>query len=110
MPNTCRTDTFMSGMPTGSCDLVMAAVVINPPRSRAFPKPALRYGCGWGLFGTLAESNGRQKPAAQSKFRCLIIKIGTEPVFGRLPCESRYAFGGSDLAIPAHPGPGGTFR
>ena len=33
----------------------------------------LRMGAGTNL----AESNGRQKPAAQSKFRCLIIKIGT---------------------------------
>ena len=29
-----------------------------------------------GAGRNLAESNGRQKPAAQSKFRCLIIKIG----------------------------------
>jgi hypothetical protein len=29
--------------------LVMAAVVINPPRFRAFPKPDLRLGCGWVL-------------------------------------------------------------
>src|ERR1700730_10694081 len=40
MPNTCRTDTFMSGNPTGSSILVMAAVVINPPGSRAIPKPS----------------------------------------------------------------------
>jgi len=31
----------------------------------------------------LAESNGRQKPAPQSKFRCLIIEIGAELVFWR---------------------------
>jgi hypothetical protein len=30
----------------------MAAVVINPPRSRAFPKPDLLNGCGWGLTPT----------------------------------------------------------
>src|SRR5581483_6367000 len=40
MPKTCRTDTFMSGKPAGSSTLVMAAVVINPPRSRGtFAKP-----------------------------------------------------------------------
>jgi hypothetical protein len=54
----------------------MAAVVINPPKSRTLPKPDLRYGCGWVLAGNLSESNGWKKPAAQSKFRCLIIKIG----------------------------------
>jgi hypothetical protein len=32
--------------------LLMAAVVINPPRSRAFPKPDLLNGCGWGLLQT----------------------------------------------------------
>jgi hypothetical protein len=63
-----------------------------------------------GVFGTLAESNGWQKPAAKSKFRCLIIKIGTEAGFGRLPCESRRAYTGSDFAIPARPGRDGTFR
>jgi hypothetical protein len=31
----------------------------------------------------LAESNGGQKPAPQSKFRCLIIEIGAELVFWR---------------------------
>src|SRR6202142_384032 len=53
MPNTCRTDTFMSGKPAGSCALVMAAVVINPPRSRALPKPDLRWlqiGAGLGFW------------------------------------------------------------
>jgi hypothetical protein len=29
-----------------------------------------------GAARNLSESNGRQKPAAQSKFRCVIIKIG----------------------------------
>src|ERR1700688_4333584 len=29
-----------------------------------------------GCVRNLSESNGRQKPAAQSKFRCVIIKIG----------------------------------
>src|SRR6202035_1657656 len=92
MPNTCRTDTFISGKPVISCALVMAAVVINPPRSRAFPKPDLRYGCGYGLEFSLAESNGRQKSAIRSKFRCLFIEIGVGRVLGRLPCESRRIF------------------
>jgi hypothetical protein len=55
----------------------MAAVVINPPRSRAFPKPDKTKLAADGVLGTrLAESNGRQKPAAKSKFCCLIIEIG----------------------------------
>jgi hypothetical protein len=36
-----------------------------------------------GAGTNLAESNGRQKPAAQSKFRCLIIEIGAELDFWR---------------------------
>jgi hypothetical protein len=36
-----------------------------------------------GVRTNLAESNGRQKPAAQSKFRCFIIKIGAELDFWR---------------------------
>src|SRR6516225_2698761 len=43
MPNTCRTDTFISGKPETSCALVWTAVVINPPRSRAFPKPDFEF-------------------------------------------------------------------
>src|SRR3981081_422063 len=34
-----------------------------------------------GADRNLSESNGRQKPAAQSKFRCVIIKIETHPGF-----------------------------
>src|SRR6266700_5051272 len=83
MPNTCRTDTFISGNPVISCALVVAAVVINPPRSRAFPKPDLRHGCGCGLEISLAESFGRQKSAIRSKFRCLFIEIGMARVFGK---------------------------
>src|ERR1700694_146449 len=49
----------MSGKPAGSCTLVMAAVVINPPRSRTLPKPDLRRGCGWGLCEPIRE----QRPA-----------------------------------------------
>src|SRR6266478_1838158 len=30
-------------------------------------------GCGWVLKTTLSESNGGQKPALRSKFRCFII-------------------------------------
>src|ERR1700733_14263240 len=59
MPNTCRTDTFMSGIPAGSCGLVMAAVVINPPRSRTLPKPDSCNGCGW----VLKEPMREQRPA-----------------------------------------------
>src|SRR3979411_3166533 len=50
----------MSGRPAGaapadSCTLVMAAVVINPPRSRMLPKPDLRHGCGWVLTEPIRE-------------------------------------------------------
>jgi hypothetical protein len=34
-----------------------------------------------GALRNLSESNGRQKPAAQSKFRCVIIKIVADPGF-----------------------------
>jgi hypothetical protein len=36
-----------------------------------------------GAAANLAESHGWQKPAAQSKFRCLIIKIGDVSGFWR---------------------------
>jgi hypothetical protein len=42
----------MSGEPAGSCALVMATVVINPPWSRTLPKPDLHGGCGLGAKGT----------------------------------------------------------
>src|SRR5947199_8279528 len=71
MPNTWRTDTFMSGKPAGSAVLVMAAVVINPPRSRAFPKPDLRIWLRMGAIGNLADRSRRQKPAA-SKVACKV--------------------------------------
>src|ERR1700738_5733322 len=49
----------MSGKPAGapadSCTLVMAAVVINPPRSRMLPKPDLRHGCGGVLTEPIRE-------------------------------------------------------
>jgi len=60
--------------------LVMAAVVINPPRSRTLPKPDLHIGCGWVLTGTYQrEAAGRSPRRAKSlaKFRCIIIKIGS---------------------------------
>src|SRR5437879_303793 len=69
----------MSGNPTGSCALVWTAVVIHPPRSRAFPKPDLGHLAADGVLRTsLAESIGRQKPTGKSKFRCCIIKIGAK--------------------------------
>src|SRR3954453_21841667 len=77
MPNTCRTDTFMSGIPAGSWALVMAAVVINPPRSRTLPKPDLQIGCGWVLQEPIreqrpAEARGTMKvPMRYHQDRCL---------------------------------------
>ena len=98
MPNTCRTDTFMSGKPViagadDSCTLVVAAVVINPPRSRAFPKPDLRTWLRMGAGRNLSESRGSQKPAAQSKFRRFIIKIGAGPGFWKAALRITPYFG-----------------
>src|SRR6202453_5482730 len=102
MPNTCRTDTFMSGKPAGSCALVMAAVVINPPRSGGLPKPDLRW-LRMGAVINLSESNGRQKPTAQSKFRCVIIKIGAGLCFWEAALRIAPHFRRDNLP-PAQPG------
>src|ERR1700681_4697701 len=67
MPKTCRTDTFMSGKPAGSWTLVMAAVVINPPGSRALPKPD----CGVAADGCWAEPI-RERPLEEA---CAPIKV-----------------------------------
>jgi hypothetical protein len=61
----------------------MAAVVINPPRSRVFPETRFAEWLRMGSAASLAESKGRQKPAAQSKFRCYIIEIGDVSGFWR---------------------------
>src|SRR5437879_13012409 len=61
----------------------MAAVVINPPRSRVFPETRFAEWLRMGSATNLAESKGRQKPAAQSKFRCFIIEIGDVSGFWR---------------------------
>src|ERR1700744_879527 len=70
----------MSGKPTGSWVLVVAAVVISPPGPRAIPKPDFAHWLRMGALRNLAESKGRQKPKtpsqARSKFRRLIMKIG----------------------------------
>src|SRR5438552_18804363 len=83
MPKTCRTDTFMSGNPTGSSLLVMAAVVINPRRPRTFSETELLNWLRMGAGTSLAESKGRQKPAAQSKYRCVFIRIDTGHGFSK---------------------------
>src|SRR4051812_6415086 len=44
-----------------------------------------------GAHRNVSESIGWQKPVPRSKFRCVIIKIGTCCGFGRLPCESGLA-------------------
>src|ERR1700730_9168489 len=110
MPNTCRTDTFMSGKPAGSCTLVMAAVVIDPPRARALPKPDLRNWLRIVACRNLAESNGWQKPAAQSKFRCVIIKIGANPGFGKAALRITPYFHHDNLVTRPDAGPVGTFK
>jgi len=56
----------------------MAAVVINPPRPRTFSETRIAEWLRMGAGTSLAESNDRQKPDAQSKFRCFIIEIGTQ--------------------------------
>src|SRR5580692_11750011 len=109
MPNTCRTDTFMSGKPAGSCALVMAAVVINPPRSRALPKPDLRW-LRMGAEINLSESNGRQKPGAQSKFRCVIIEIGVRRGFWKAAPRIMPYFRRDNLPSTREGEPDGTFR
>jgi hypothetical protein len=54
----------------------VAAVVINPPGSRAFPETRFAMWLRFkGLKASLAESTGRQKPAPESNFRCLFIEI-----------------------------------
>src|SRR5271168_3168660 len=99
----------MSGKPAGSCALVMAAVVISPPRSRALPKPDLRW-LRMGAGANLSESNGGQKPAAQSKFRCVIIKIGVGRGFWKAAPRIRPSFRRDNLLpAPGHK-PDGTFR
>src|SRR5665213_252748 len=108
MPNTCRTDTFMSGKPAGSCALVMAAVVINPPRSRTLPKPDLRWP-RMGAGANLSESNDWQKPAAQSKFRCVIIKIGIEHDFWKAALRITPYFRPDDLPSARRPSPMALF-
>src|SRR3979411_3138576 len=95
----------MSGRPAGagpadSCTLVVAAVVINPPRSRTLPKPDLRNGCGLGARRTLAEGNGWEKAAAQSKFHCVIIKISANPGFGKAALRITPYFHHDNLARP----------
>jgi hypothetical protein len=76
MPNTCRTDTFMSGIPAGSWVLVMAAVVINPPRLRGAPETRFTGVAADGFAQrNLSESGNGKKPAPQSKFRWTFMEI-----------------------------------
>src|ERR1700689_4659475 len=89
----------MSGKPTGAWVLVMAAVVISPPGSRAFPKPDFAVWLRMGGFRNLAESNGRQNPTAESKFHCLIIKIGVGRGFWEAALQTTPFFCRGDLAI-----------
>src|ERR1700748_869553 len=71
----------MSGKPVISGVLVVAAGVINPPRSQAIPKPYFALWLRMGALRNLAESDGWQKPGGQSKFRSFIIKVGPESHF-----------------------------
>src|SRR5215475_1975058 len=67
MPNTCRTDTFMSGKPEISCLLIVAAVVITPPRSRAFPKPDIHVWLRMGASNKPSRERGRAEARPQIK-------------------------------------------
>src|ERR1700740_1923306 len=60
MPNTCRTDTFMSGKPVTSGDLVMAAVVINPPRVPGVPETSFAV---WLRMGAFRNPSREKRPA-----------------------------------------------
>jgi hypothetical protein len=58
----------------------------------------------------LAESNGRKKPAAQSKFRCLIIEIGDVSGFWRAALRiTPYLFTGRPGPTLKATGPGWHF-
>ena len=54
-----------------------------------------------GAWRNLSESNGRQKPAAQSKFRCVIIKIGAGPGFWKAALRITPHFRRADFGQPA---------
>ena len=53
----------------------LAAAVIIPPWLRGIPETRYVYWLRLGIVRNLAETADWQKPAAQSKFRCIIIKI-----------------------------------
>jgi hypothetical protein len=57
-----------------------------------------------GAGRNLAESNGWQKPAAQSKFHCVIIKIGTDRGFGKAALRITPYFHHDISATGAMPG------
>jgi hypothetical protein len=63
-----------------------------------------------GVAANLAESNGRQKPAAQSKFRCYIIEIGAELDFWRAALRITPYFCLRPGHLQVAPAPDGTFH
>src|SRR6266478_3172346 len=61
-----------------------------------------------GAGTNLAESNGRQKPAARSKFRHVIIKIGGDFGFWRAALRIKPCFAGT-ISHPSYRGSDRTF-
>jgi len=54
-----------------------------------------------GAYRNLSESEGWQKPAGQSKFRCVIIKIGTGPGFWKAALRITPYFREHNLSTPS---------
>jgi hypothetical protein len=65
----------------------------------------LRMGAG----RNLSESHGRQKPVAQSKFRCVIIKIGSYGGFWKAALRITPYLAETILGTRPKCGPDGTF-
>jgi hypothetical protein len=63
-----------------------------------------------GAFKNLAESKGWQKPAPQSKFRCVIIKIGAGLGFWKAALRITPYFQPIELGHRINNSPNGTFH
>jgi hypothetical protein len=62
-----------------------------------------------GARRNLAESNGGKKPAVQSKFRCVIMKIGAELGFWKAALRITLSFAEPLEPLAPGRGAGGTF-
>src|SRR5215210_6138233 len=54
-----------------------------------------------GAYRNVSESVGWQKPAAESKFRCVIIEIGTDSGFWKAALRITPCFGGPRFGLDA---------